>query len=445
MNIGKENETIEFKKSTSEIKEALQSISAILNKHQKGFLYFGVKDNGDVVGQEIGKETKRDISAATRSRIKPECFFTIEEKTSDDGKSFIEVVFSGERTPYSADGKYYLRFSDEDKQMSNQELDNYFLNQRKDYSIWEKEDSLISIDDVDTDLLKHEIDKGYANKRIPFEYSNHFDVIKRFGLVSDNGKSLNNAGNVLFSKNKPVLLKLATFATDTKDTFLKLEHFEGNIYECIDHALTYILSSIEWRIVLDGTAQRKEYPEIPQKALREIVVNAFCHAKYDSNTAFEINVFKDRVTIYSPGFFPSGYTPEDFAIRHEEPIMLNPKIINVLFKTCEIESFGYGFDKTFKECMTSNVKYEYENTKSGFKFTFYRPLGQKFVQEMTETEAKVFKEIKNNNYVRVAEIATVIGKSDKTVSRAIKKLKDLKFIERVGDDYDGYWKVIYDA
>ena len=48
MNIGKETETIEFKKSTSEIKEALQSISAILNKHQKGFFFFGVKENGDV-------------------------------------------------------------------------------------------------------------------------------------------------------------------------------------------------------------------------------------------------------------------------------------------------------------------------------------------------------------------------------------------------------------
>lgn len=46
MNIGKENEAIEFKKTTAEIKEALQSISAILNKHQKGFIYFGVKDNG---------------------------------------------------------------------------------------------------------------------------------------------------------------------------------------------------------------------------------------------------------------------------------------------------------------------------------------------------------------------------------------------------------------
>ena len=71
-----------------------------------------------------------------------------------------------------------MRFFDEDKQMNNQELDNYFLNKRKDYSMWEKENSMIDIDDVDTDLLKKEIDKGYENKRIPFEYSNHIDVIK---------------------------------------------------------------------------------------------------------------------------------------------------------------------------------------------------------------------------------------------------------------------------
>ena len=122
--------------------------------------------------------------------------------------------------------------------------------------------------------------------------------------------------------------------------------------------------------------------------------------------------------------------------------MLNPKIINVLFKTCEIESFRYGFDNAFKECNNNNVKHEYENTKSGFKFTFYRPLGQKYVQDMSETEIKLLKEIKKNNYARISEIAKAIEKSDKTVSRAIKKLKELKYIERIGDDYNGYWKVL---
>lgn len=43
MNIGPETETIEYKKSTGELKEAIISIVAILNKHKKGTLYFGVK------------------------------------------------------------------------------------------------------------------------------------------------------------------------------------------------------------------------------------------------------------------------------------------------------------------------------------------------------------------------------------------------------------------
>ncbi len=48
-----ESETVELKKSTSELKEALISISAILNKHGSGEIYFGVKNDGIVVGQEV--------------------------------------------------------------------------------------------------------------------------------------------------------------------------------------------------------------------------------------------------------------------------------------------------------------------------------------------------------------------------------------------------------
>ena len=46
MNLGIETETLEFKRSTGELKEAVHSICAILNKHQCGELYFGVKTDG---------------------------------------------------------------------------------------------------------------------------------------------------------------------------------------------------------------------------------------------------------------------------------------------------------------------------------------------------------------------------------------------------------------
>jgi ATP-dependent DNA helicase RecG len=40
--IYKESETLELKKSTSELKEAIISISAILNKHNSGEDIFGI-------------------------------------------------------------------------------------------------------------------------------------------------------------------------------------------------------------------------------------------------------------------------------------------------------------------------------------------------------------------------------------------------------------------
>ena len=62
MNLGMETDTLEFKKSTSEIKEAIQSIGAILNKHQHGEVYFGVKPDGTVIGQTVTEETLRQVS-----------------------------------------------------------------------------------------------------------------------------------------------------------------------------------------------------------------------------------------------------------------------------------------------------------------------------------------------------------------------------------------------
>ena len=41
-----ENEHIEFKRSTAELKEGIISMVAILNKHGQGELFFGIKNDG---------------------------------------------------------------------------------------------------------------------------------------------------------------------------------------------------------------------------------------------------------------------------------------------------------------------------------------------------------------------------------------------------------------
>ena len=69
-----ENEVIEFKKTTGELKEAIISIVSILNKHQGGKLYFGIKDNGEIVGQDVSSKTIREVSKAISENIEPKIY-----------------------------------------------------------------------------------------------------------------------------------------------------------------------------------------------------------------------------------------------------------------------------------------------------------------------------------------------------------------------------------
>ena len=61
---------------------------------------------------------------------------------------------------------------------------------------------------------------------------------------------------------------------------------------------------------------------------------------------------------------------------------------------------------------------------------------------MTKTEIAVYQSICNNPLAVASSIALEIGKSEKTVYRAIKKMKELNIIVREGDDYNGKWIVL---
>ena len=134
----RESETVEFKKSTSELKEGVISLGSMLNKHGHCILYFGVKNDGSVVGQEIGANTTSDISRAISTHLKPRISPVI-SIIKENGHDVIKVEARGEDTPYSCYGRYYVRLDDEDLVMTNSQLEEYFLRKNYDYSGWEKE------------------------------------------------------------------------------------------------------------------------------------------------------------------------------------------------------------------------------------------------------------------------------------------------------------------
>lgn len=370
MNLGHETETLEFKKTTGELKEGVVSIAAILNKHQKGELYFGIKPDGTPIGQQISEKTLRDISQEIANHIEPRIYPEIAVVHIDD-KDCIHVSFEGHNTPYFAYNGARIRVADEDKVMSQQELTDYIMERQSSEGVWERKVSECLTSSVDEDSLKEYIHRGQEFGRISFDYSDRDTVLGKLSLTA--GSYLLNAGMVLFGETPYNDLQMAVFAGTERLTFLDIQREHGTIFELVDRAEKYIFKNIRWRVEF-GSLQRKEIPEIPVDAVREALINSFCHKEYGTGQNNEVSIYKDRVEIYNPGTFPAGYEPEDFISGRERPIRRNPLIAQTLYYSKNVESFGTGLKRIADACDATGCKYKFEVLKSGFVVVFYRTI-----------------------------------------------------------------------
>ena len=159
-------------------------------------------------------------------------------------------------------------------------------------------------------------------------------------------------------------MKLASYATDNKVTFTDLKLIEGNIYNLVGDALDYVLNRINWRSEI-GSRKRTEIPEIPEKALREIIVNAFAHADYETVPEIEIEIHPGKVEIYNPGSFPDNLTPLDFISRNLPSYKRNPLILDILFRSRDVEKSGTGFQRVNDYCNKQNVTWDFRKEADG--------------------------------------------------------------------------------
>jgi ATP-dependent DNA helicase RecG len=366
---GSETETVEFKRSTSELEDSLKDISAILNKHGHGELYFGIRNNGEVIGQEISDKTLRDISWSIGNHIEPKIYPEIDTVTIDF-KTCARVIFEGSEAPYLARGKAYIRVFDESLLMKSSELESFILKRNDFPKNWDSLPSNITLEDIDEGKLKVYMQRANESGRIEWAYSNKADVLKKLKLLVDGIPC--NAAKVMFASDCNLELQMAHFATNEKLTFTDIRHEEGTINELVNAGERYIIDSMNWRVELNGNLQRAEIPEVPLAAVREALFNSYCHRLYRGDQNNEVAIFKNRIEIYNPGTFPEGLTPQDYIEQEEPSIQRNPLLARILYYSKDIEHFGTGLKRIDDECREAGVRYEFKQMKRGFRVIFYR-------------------------------------------------------------------------
>lgn len=442
-----ESESIELKKSTSELKEAVISISAMLNKHQHGEIYFGIKNDGTVIGQMISEKTIRDVSKTIADNIEPKTFPEI-KKVKIDGKECIHVVFSGRETPYFAFGRAYIRVGDEDRQISGRELEQLILKKNRNEMLWDNQISEKEVSEINKTVLKHFMEKAELSGRLSFGYVSATTTLSKLGLFKNN--KLLNAANVIFCDENKFEFQAAVFAGNDKAQFLDIKLFKGNLFEILEKVELYIRERLNFRVEVNNF-KRTDIPEIPLRAIREAVVNSLCHRDYWRPEGNKIAVYKDRITIFNPGSFPEWLKPEDFINGEQESVLRNPLIAEIFYYTKEIEKWGSGIKKIYDECKANKVKVEFKNTHSGFYVIFYRPTsgsGDLDHKKKSSPLSSPFGSpllldmIKDNPGITARKLSEKMGITERAVKKQIAALKEKGTLVRIGNNRSGHWEIV---
>lgn len=353
---------VEFKETTGQLNRGMETLCGMMNGNG-GIVVFGVTNKGKIIGQDKGDKTTREIGEALRKfdpavDIQPD-YIEIE----DTGKFLIAFQTDGQDPdkPFLWDGKPYMRHDSVTSVMPREKFIRLHELQHGLIYKWENEvNASLKIEDLDERLIMNVVHGAVRRGRLSNDALNDSvsTALTRLNLVK-NGSVCNSAA-VLFGKDfsdyPQCRLRLAWFKGTNKQYFIDNQQHVGNIFQLVDAAMAFFFKHLN----LSGTTHhrivREDELEIPYDALREAVVNAYCHMRWGYEIAtVGIAIYDDCIVIENAGRFPVRISPNALMQREEEDrkntsMPPNPAIANVMYIGGLIEHRGRGLSMMAREC-----------------------------------------------------------------------------------------------
>ncbi|MBO7451460.1 MAG: putative DNA binding domain-containing protein [Clostridiales bacterium] len=260
-------------------------------------------------------------------------------------------------------------------------------------------------------------------------------LLSSMGFVNEDGYLSNGA--VLFTDNyigTKTEVMCSVFAGFTKgsERIVTVNRFNGNLINTINCIMDFVAMRMNHSMIKLGK-NRVNIDSYPTRALFEGVVNAVAHRDYYlDGTQIQIDMFKDRLEISSPGGF---YRGEKIGKTYDLSCVIskrrNELISNVLVACNVMEAAGTGFDKIMEEYANADETHKPYIYSTSDHFTLVLP-------DMTYEEGVLDASTTSLTYIpvpngtehdektlvfcykkarKVAEIAAHLGLSDSTYLR----------------------------
>ena len=324
-----------------------KSVSAFANG-DGGVLIFGMENDGTAVGLAEPEKDAEKISEIIKARLDPIPEFSLRFETVEGKVLVILDIRGGNDTPYyySADGvlETFIRVGNESVKATATEQKRLILKGRN--TTWDTQLSAYNVRDFAFTKLRERFKKW---TRKSFEER---DLLS-FGLVNETGV-LTNAGALLADECPMRWSRIFCTRWNGLDK-------SGGIFDALDDAeysggLIYLLENGEnfilrncrkmWRKTPNS---REEMPDYVERSYHEALINALVHRdNLIIGSEIHIDIFDDRLEIYSPGGMPDG-----IAIQDRDPLSVpstrrNPLVADVFERLGFMERRGSGFGKIIR-------------------------------------------------------------------------------------------------
>ena len=425
-----------------------KSVSAFANT-LGGSLIFGISNEGEIVGLESPDGDAEKISEIIKTRLDPIPEFRLRFH-NEAGKILVILdVFKGDETPYyySGDGvlEAYVRMGNESVKATATELKRLVLRGKN--TSYDSQNSTYVVEDYAFSKLKERYKKWTGSS---FDEK---DLIS-FGLANEQGY-LTNAG-ALIADESPIRcsrlfctrwngLNKSGGIIDALDD----AEYEGSVISLIDNGEAFIKRNTKmmWRKTANS---REEMPEYVERSYHEALINALAHRDYLVNgSEVHIDIYDDRMEIYSPGGMPDGSLIQDRDPLTVPSTRRNPVLADVFNRLGYMERKGSGFGKIlsgYEFQINYNEKKRPSFRSDRYQFTVVMPnlnygVPQDVPRDVPRDELgiRIIDLIRKDSKISTEKMAALLGISSKTVKRHIKEMNNVYF---VGRGCRGHWEII---
>ena len=241
------------------------------------------------------------------------------------------------------------------------------------------------------------------------------------------------------SSQSDIVVKLAEY--DSTMNFKVKKSFKGSLVKILSDVEEQTERLNDVKVIIDGNSfKRKETKSYPGASIREMVLNAFCHANYFIHSNIKIEFFPDKAKITSPGGIFNA-TMDD--IMNGVQTYRNPRLVNVFDKLHLIENFGTGIPRTLQSYEGYGVKPEFRASENFFIVTLPN-VNYSQNKSINDLGLGILRIIKENPGINAPSITSLLSEKDHSITlfRVKNEIgRNLeRYIEHIGSNKtDGYY------